>query len=153
MSLSADASAVLAKQIEEMTPSAAVLESVGFTWETAATLARFITTGAPDINALKEHGLSLETAISICEAIGARHARKAAALAALKPPAPAAPAPVPEPVPPLTDDDVDAALWRLAELADMIRRGETCVTLLCRAGYTEHTAKEIAALIRISKRN
>jgi hypothetical protein len=103
---------------------------------------------APDMAALQKLGVSLDEAIAICAK--AHKPEPFLNLAAYVPPR-SAPA-IPEPAKPLTDDDVDCAQWQLAQLCDMISRGESCVTLLCNADFSESTAKELAGIIRRSTR-
>jgi hypothetical protein len=144
------ASAALAEMIETMTPSAAVLEANGLNWETAATLARFIKDGAPDIAALKDHGLPLDEAIRICTAISKRHARKAAALAALTPP----PAPKPAPAAPAPKSDAMdgmSAMSMLHTLCQMATSGQyACFTTLRQDGFSESTSRELVKIINAS---
>ncbi|SIO53817.1 hypothetical protein SAMN05443247_07620 [Bradyrhizobium erythrophlei] len=152
MPLSADAHAALAEQIETLNPSAAVLESKGIDWETAATLVRFIKSGQPDMAALKDHGLPLETAISICQAISAHHARRAAALALAKPmpaaspkPMPAAPAPKPDGM------DGMSAMSMLHTLCEQAVSGRyACITTLMNDGWSESTSRELVKIINAS---
>lgn len=93
----------------------------------------------PDMSELRDLGASLGEAVAICNA-----RRK--------------PEPVPPPIiarhvtpaPELMDED--AALWQLAELADMIAKPRTaCSTLLHRAGFSQGTAEELANLIRSTR--
>jgi hypothetical protein len=151
--LSAEAHAILAEQIEALSPSAAVLESKGVDWETAATLARFIKTGAPDVIALKEHGLPLGQSVEICEAISKRHARRAAALA--KPPL-LLPAPKPEPVAaaPAAAEALDAwtAMSRLHTFCEQLESGSAaCLSQLVEDGWSEPTAREIVKTINAAR--
>jgi hypothetical protein len=146
-SLLPNAAAELSRQISEMAPSAALLTTKGFSWLVAAELATQIRSGNPDLGELRANGIDQATAIEFCTAVSERHARVAAAKAA-------AVAPEPEPVRavPPSDDDVDAALWQLAELSDAIAKGDACPTNLHWAGYSESTSNELAALIRTSTR-
>jgi hypothetical protein len=141
------ARAELDKQIETMEPSAAVLNSLGFAWQLAAYLAAIIKSGAPDLSELRSHGLPLETAISIAQAISARHARRAAAL---KPPAPK---PVPAPAVPKLPEPLDAgaAASQLHTLFQEAERGRpACLTTLIRAGWSEATSRELKKIIDAS---
>jgi hypothetical protein len=131
----------LGEQIESLSPSAAVLESKGVDLETAATLARFIKTGAPDVTTLKEHGLSLSQSVEICDAIVKRHARRAAALANV--PKVTAPKPA-KPVEPAVDGW--SAVSALHTLFEELEGGLPCVTRLTRDGWSESTAKEISRI-------
>jgi hypothetical protein len=156
--LSAEAHAALAGQIETLTPSAAVLESKGVDQETAATLVRFIKTGAPDVIALKECGLPLETAVSICESISKRHARRAAAMKPVPTPAPKpAPKPVPaapEPAPKPAADELDSltALSMLHTVFEMEESDQSaCQTKLANDGWSEGTARELAKVINAAR--
>jgi len=159
MSLSAEtfapllpsASQELARQIEEMSPSAAVLSSKGFAWQLAAYLAGAIDSGKPDIVALREHGLGPKAAIAICEAISARHTRKAAAVAALKPPT------KPAPLPPLPYSEKPAAMDSMTALSQIhtlmqeCERGRpACLTTLMNAGWSESTARELVKIVNAS---
>ena len=75
-----------------MEPSAAVFESTGMAYQLAQYLVTAIKNGQPDLGELRSHGISQELAVSVCESIAKRHARRNAALAAMKPkPVPAKP--------------------------------------------------------------
>lgn len=146
--LTAKAHSVLAEQIESLTPNAAALESYGVQWQTAAILANFIITGAPNISDLRDCGMPSSDAISICTAISQRHARRMMALAAVRPPQPL-PVPTP-PKPPKPAHDEDSRLSALSLLHDFClqmdaERGDA--TVLHRAGFSWATAKELADLI------
>jgi hypothetical protein len=148
--LSAEAHAALAEQIETLSPSAAVLESKGVDWETAATLVRFITTGAPDVIALKACGLPLETAVSVCEAISKRHARRAAALKPVPTPAPK-PAPA-APKPAADELDSLTALSMLHSIFEQEESGQSaCLTSLMNDGWSESTARELVRVINAAR--
>lgn len=148
MLLSDKASAELTRQIEALAPSAATLEGVGFDFQTAQYLAKVIVTGTPDMTELREHGLAPAAAIGICESISKRHARVAAAVARV-------PEPLPEPVPvaPASDEGVDqeAARSLLHDLCLQIDAEHGDANVLSRAGFTWHTASELAALINSTR--
>lgn len=136
----------LARQIESLEPSAAVLNSKGFGWQTGACLAAAITNGKPDIAELRANGVELKTAVNICTAIAARHARKNAALAVSVPPAPE-----PQPLN-LKDIDRHSAMSLLHDLALQLDSGRGDITLLVRAGFSLGTAKELTTLINAARR-
>jgi hypothetical protein len=144
------ARAELDKQIEELAPSAAVLTSLGFAWQLAAYLAAIIKSGAPDLSELRSHGLPLKTAISIAQAISARHARKAAASAALKPQAPKPAPAVPAPKPAEQLDSITAASQLHALFQEAERGRPACLTTLVNAGWTEKTSRELKKIIDAS---
>lgn len=148
--LSAEAHAVLAEQIERLAPSAAVLESKGVDWQTAATLARFIKTGEPDLGELRDHGIAQATAVEICTSISARHARKAAALAAV----PSLPAPAPKPAPKPDAEDM-YGMKALSMLHTLFQQAESgripCLTLLMNDGWSESTARELVRTINAAR--
>jgi hypothetical protein len=141
------AEAELAKQIEELAPSPPVLTAAGWPWQTAAELARQIQNG-PDLTALRECGIGQDDAVSICEAISARHARVAAAQANVPksvplPPIPAAPA-----APVL---DAMSALSRLHTLFEEGGSGRrACLTTLMNDGWSEATSRELVKVIDAS---
>jgi hypothetical protein len=174
-SLKPAAAAALGAAIETMEPSAAALESTGMAFQLAQYLVTIIKSGAPDLNELKCHGLSQDTAVAIATAISKRHARKAAAIAAMRPMAPepqpaaskppkpalaaaiAAIRPVPAPKPPIThkperrEDVINAALSLLHDLALQLdsQRGDAGV--LHSAGFSSATSKELAKYINASR--
>jgi hypothetical protein len=144
------APAALATQIEEMSPSAVALEVAGFRFQTADYLAQCISAGTADMTEVRTHALGSAAAVAICTAISARHARKAAAIAALKPP------PAPEPVAQaITRGDREdarfAALSLLHDLTEMIGAERGDATLLNRAGFSPAASKELADLINMSR--
>lgn len=146
------AAAALTTQIEEMNPNAVRLEVAGFRFQVAQYLAQATAAGSADISELRSHGLGSKAAIAICTAIAARHARKAAALAALTaPPAPLPPLSLP-PEPAHGEADRLAALSLLHDLYEQVATGRGDVTVLCRAGFSESTAKELAAVINATRR-
>ena len=161
--LSADAHAVLAEQIERLNPSAAVLESKGVDWETAATLARFIKTGEADVMALKLHGLPLDQSVEICEAVTKRHARKAAALASV----PILPAPAPAPPATVVQEAEMYPMKALSMLHTLFEQAECaasaaalrgripripCATTLTQDGWSVATAKELVTVINAARK-
>lgn len=142
--LAAEAHAELSQQIEDMAPSAAILTTRGFGWQTAAALVSALQSGKPDIDELRANGIDLKTAVAICEAIAARHARRAAAIAAMKPrvvPAPALPAPLPTTPVELDRMTAFSMMHTLAEETEGPRYA--CMTTLIRDGWSEPTAREI----------
>lgn len=151
MPMSAESRTELSRQIEALESNAVRLEVHGFNYETAATLAEFIRSGAPDLVALKEHGIPLDTAISICQEISQRHAR-------LKP-LPALPYPEPDPLPPAepvataTEADIEReyALSLLHDLSEQIAANRGDQTVLHRAGFSKGAAREIAHIINCSR--
>ena len=146
-SLQASAAVALSDAIESMSPSAAVLESQGFAFQAAAYLCAVIAKGDPDLNELRSHGLSQETAVSIAEAISKRHARKAAALASVPKPAPKSAPTVPDALEP------GAAMSQLHDLMLEIERTRPAdITVLIRAGWSEATAREIVKVANAAKR-
>jgi hypothetical protein len=150
MLISEAASAELAKQIEALAPSAAVLEATGFTWETAATLAKCISSGDISLEELRSHGLSQEAAVDIATSISKRHARKAAALAAVKPP----PAPKPTPAVPAPKSDAMDGMSAMSQLHTLFQEAErgqrACLTTLINAGWSENTSRELVKVINAS---
>lgn len=148
--LKGPAAVELADEIEQLTPNAARLSEFGFGPAVVATIVKAIATGHPDMAEMRAVGLDQATAVEIAQSITARHARVAAALARA---AELPPGKEPEPVAPPTDDAVDCALWQLAELSDMIRKGDACATKLGWAGYSATASAELAALIRRANRN
>jgi hypothetical protein len=141
------AAAELARQIETLEPSAALLNSKGFSWMTAAYLAASIKSGRLDLGELRDNGISQGSAVSICAAIAARHARVEAARIAR------APLPVPAPVAAPKAEELDqfAAMSLLHDLTEQITSGRGDVTVLERAGFTPPTARELTNLINASR--
>lgn len=134
----------LARQVESLEPSAALLNSKGFAWMVAAYLAAIVKSGKPDIAELRSHGLSEKTSVSIATAIAARHARRNAALARV-------PLPTPAPTPKRLPLDQAAARSLVHDLCLQIsaERGEP--NELHRAGFSWETSKELATLINATR--
>lgn len=150
------AAEALAKAIESLEPNAARLEVHGMGYQLAAYLAGIIESGKPDLFELKSHGLSQELAVEIAEAIGKRHARVAAALAAQKPAvvmlSPTAVRPLP-PLPyatrPIMRED---ALSMIHEIFEQTESGRAaCMTTLCREGWSDATSRELAKIINAAR--
>jgi hypothetical protein len=138
------AAEALAAAIESMESSDAVLNASGWQWQTAAYLATCIKSGNVSLEELRHHGLSQETAVDIATSIAKRHQRRAAALAALRPPAPK-PAPAPEQLDSMT------ALSMLHTMFQEAERGRpACITVLMGAGWSASTARELKKIIDAS---
>jgi hypothetical protein len=138
----------LAAAIESLEPSAVTLESNGFVFQLAQYLAAVIRSGAPDLSELRSHGIEVRTAVEICEAIGARHARVAAAAKPkpkVLPPLPYKPEPTAEQI------DRESALSLLHTLCEMIGAERACPTELNRTGFGWATSKELANLINATR--
>jgi hypothetical protein len=149
-SLKPQAGAELARQIETMEPSAAVLESTGFAFQLAAYLAASIKSGTPDLSELRSHAVDLKTAVEICTAISKRHARKSAAITAIPPAAAPKPAPVKPAAP---EPDAFNAASMLHTLFEELEGGRAaCLTTLMRDGWSESTAKELVRVSSASRR-
>jgi hypothetical protein len=150
-SLKPAAAAALGMAIETMEPSAAMLESKGIVFQLAQYLVTIIKSGSPDLNELKCHGLSQETAVGICTAIAARHARRAAVMANAKPMAPKPTAAAPTHAPEKHEEVRNAARSLLHDLSLQIETERGCPTLLLRAGFSAATSHELAKLINASR--
>jgi len=144
--LPATASAELSKQIEALEPSANLLNAAGLDWLTAAELAKQIKNG-PDLAELRYCGIGQEDAVNICTKIAARHARKAAAVAAPAPPKPM-PAPVKPAAPELDGWSATSMLHTLFQEAERGRNG--CLTTMMSAGWSESTSRELVKVINAS---
>jgi hypothetical protein len=141
------AAAELDRQIEELAPSAAVLNSLGFAFQLAAYLAAVIKSGKPDLEELRSHGLPLETAIGIATTISKRHARKAAAFREPPPPAPK-----PVPAKPPSEMDPGTALSAVHTLCQQIERSRpVCLTELGNSGWSISFCRELKAIADRSK--
>jgi hypothetical protein len=133
-----EAARELSKQVEALEPSANLLNSVGFSWMTAAYLASVIKSGEIDILELRSNGLSQQASVAFASAVAARHKRKAEALAALK--KPPAPKPTPAPAAPNAEQlDSFSAVSMLHELHTQCEAMRPCLTQLCNAGWSDVT--------------
>lgn len=143
----------LAKQIESLEPNAVRLEvHAGMGFALAACLVGMIQSGKPDLFELKSHGLAQEIAVEIAEAIGKRHARVAAARAAMKaevvalsPNAPKALPPLPYAARAIAPEDALSMIHTIFEMSESGR--PACMTTLCREGWSDGTSKELARII------
>jgi hypothetical protein len=155
-SLKSSAAAFLSDAIEAMRVDPMQLVAHAFSFPLATALARAIESGRPDIGELRGFGVDQTTAIAICSAIAARHARKESAMAAIM----VRYAPVAKPEPLATSEHIaapvkpapepigrDNALNLLHVLALQINAERGCATELAAAGFSNSTAKELALTI------